>query len=72
MPLMAAASTLRVRAAGNLDDPAVNHVFAAEQLAKRMETIEQTADYIIFRTGDGERGWDVSRGGDLHGAQDPV
>jgi hypothetical protein len=56
---MAAASTLRVRAAGNLDDPAVNHVFAAEHLAKRAETIEQTADYIIFRTGDGERGWIV-------------
>jgi hypothetical protein len=41
----------------DLDDPAVNHAFAAEQLAKRMETIEQTADSIIFRTGDGERGW---------------
>jgi hypothetical protein len=40
-----------------LDDPAINRAFLACNLPRRVETIEQTADYEIVRTGDGHRGW---------------
>lgn len=40
-----------------LDDLATNRAFLARNLPRRSETIEQTPDYEIVRTGDGHRGW---------------
>lgn len=40
-----------------LSDPAVNRAFIAKQLPQQAEIIEQTPDYKIIRTGDGNQGW---------------
>lgn len=41
----------------NLDNPEMNKKFAADQLTKASEIIEDTADYKMIRTGDGNNGW---------------
>lgn len=40
-----------------LDDPARNQAFVRKNLPRVVEVIEQTPDYEIARTGDGQHGW---------------
>ena len=39
------------------DEPAKNRAFAADMLKKSVEVIEDTPDYILFRTGNERNGW---------------
>jgi hypothetical protein len=41
----------------NLDDVAFNRQFAANKVPKAVEVIEDTAEYKMLRTGDGNAGW---------------
>lgn len=41
----------------NLDDRAINRAFAAKQMRRVTEVIEDTPDYQLARTGDGRHGW---------------
>jgi|ERR1035437_5696409 hypothetical protein len=41
----------------NLDDRANNSAFAARQMKRVTEVIENTADYQLVRTGDQQNGW---------------
>lgn len=41
----------------NLDDRVINRTFAAKQMKRVTEVIEDNADYQLARTGDGQNGW---------------
>ncbi len=40
-----------------LNDTSFNLQFSKRQLRRKVESLEDTQDYEIFRTGDGQRGW---------------
>lgn len=41
----------------NLSDEATNRAFAADKMKKVNEVIQDTPEYTIVRTGDGQNGW---------------